>query len=106
MGRRRKQGCAKFDPEYIDFKPRGVKLSHLDEVVLSTNEVEALKLHELDRLNHVEAAMKMGLSQPTFTRILNESYKKLASAVLLGKHLKLSKNHHTCEKCEGENESN
>jgi uncharacterized protein len=48
----------------------------LEEVVLEADELEAIKLHDVDGLDHVEAAGKMGVSQPTFGRILNGAYKK------------------------------
>ena len=55
-------------------------MRHLDEVVLGCDELEALKLHDVDELEHIEATKKMKISQPTFGRILDSAYKKIAEA--------------------------
>ncbi len=79
----------RFDPEVKYYKPRGVPLRELSEVIIKADEVEALKLHDVDGLDHVLAAKEMDISQPTFSRILNRAYQKLASAVISGKAIRL-----------------
>ncbi len=44
--------------------------------MLKHDEVEALKLHDVDGLEQIKAAEKMKISQPTFARILDSAYKK------------------------------
>ena len=78
-----------FSPKVEYFKPRGVPLRQLAEVVLKSDEIEALKLYELERLNQVAAAAQMGISQPTFARILDRVQHKLAIAVIYGQAIKL-----------------
>jgi len=78
-----------FDPDVTYFKPRGVPLRELEEVVLAPDELEALKLHDVDNLEHLPAAKEMKISQPTFSRILSGAYKKLATAITLGKAIRL-----------------
>ena len=92
MVRPRKQRSIKFQPGVYFFKPRGVPLRNLDEVVLERDEVEALKLHDFDNLDHSGAAKKMGVSQPTFGRILDGTYKKVARALVKGMAIKIQKN--------------
>ena len=82
---RRKQCRCLFEPSVLYFKPRGIRLRHLTEEVLFPYELEALKLHDVDGLQQVEAAEKMGISQPTFARILDKTYKKIARALIGGK---------------------
>ena len=52
-------------------------MRYLEEVVLEKDELEALKLHDVDELDQTAAAEKMGISQPTFARTLNKVYKKI-----------------------------
>ena len=73
------------------FKPRGIPLSSLEEEELFPDELEALKLHDVDGLDQIEAAKKMKVSQPTFGRILNAAYKKVANAVITGKAIRIEK---------------
>jgi len=71
------------------FKPKGIPLKKLNEVTLGHDELEAMKLHDHDGLSHTEAAEKMGVSQPTFGRILNKAYQKVAEALVEGKAIKI-----------------
>ena len=81
----------RFNPEVVYFKPRGVPLSSLEEEELFNDELEALKLHDVDGLNQIKAAEKMKVSQPTFGRILDKAYKKIATAIIKGKAIKIIK---------------
>lgn len=81
----------RFNPGVMYFKPRGVPLSELEEIGLLSDELEALKLHDVDELDQIEAAKKMKVSQPTFGRILDKAYKKLAKAIIEGKAIKIIK---------------
>lgn len=92
MSRPKHKRHIQFNPEVLYFKPRGVPLSTLEEVELLPDELEALKLHDVDGLDQVEAAKKMNISQPTFGRILDKAYKKIAIAIIKGKAIKISKN--------------
>jgi predicted DNA-binding protein (UPF0251 family) len=80
-----------FDPRAIYFKPRAIPLSLLDEVELSLDEIEALRFCDLERLNQVETAKRMKISQATLCRILTSARKKVAEALIEGKAIKISK---------------
>ncbi|MGD9129495.1 MAG: DUF134 domain-containing protein [Candidatus Woesebacteria bacterium] len=79
-------------PNVYYFKPRGVPLRELQEIHLLTDELEALKLHDLDNLDQINCAKKMNISQPTFARILDKAYKKIAKAIVLGRAIRIEKN--------------
>lgn len=81
--------CLCFNPEVFYFKPQGVPLCHLEEVNLTADEVEALKLYEVDNLEQIEAAKRMKISQPTFARTLASANKKIAEAIVGGKAIRI-----------------
>jgi len=80
-----------FDPDVVYFKPRAVPLSLLEEVDLSMDELEALRLCDLKNLEQTEAAKKMKVSQSTLQRILTSARKKVALALIEGKAIKIRK---------------
>ena len=61
----------------------------LEEIVLLPDELEALKLHEVDGLEQTEAAEKMKISQPTFARLLGSAHQKIAQAIIKGKAIRI-----------------
>ncbi len=63
------------------FKPTGIPLSGLEKIVLFTDELEALKLCDLDGLTQEEAGKKMGVSRGTVQRILASARRKTALAL-------------------------
>jgi predicted DNA-binding protein (UPF0251 family) len=78
-----------FFPGVNYFKPAGIPLRMLEEVCLSVEEVEALRLKELEGLEQEQGAEKMNISRPTFQRILASARQKIADALLNGKALKI-----------------
>jgi predicted DNA-binding protein (UPF0251 family) len=64
-------------------------MSHLETVVLSLDELEALRLADLEGDQHEQAAAKMNISRPTFGRILEHAHKVVADALLHGKALQI-----------------
>ena len=89
MPRPRIPRCVRFNPDVYYFKPQGIPLRMLEEVVLRVDELEALKLYEVDGLEQIEAAEKMKISQPTFARILASTNKKIAEAIIKGKAIRI-----------------
>ena len=76
-------------PNATYYKPAGVPLRLLNEIRLSIEEAEALRLKELEALEQSEGAAKMGVSRPTFQRILSSARKKVADALLNGKAIRI-----------------
>ncbi|MDD5448213.1 MAG: DUF134 domain-containing protein [Actinomycetota bacterium] len=77
------------EPSYSFFKPRGIPLRELEVVNLSVEELESLKLVDIEGLYHEEAAMRMEVSRSTFHRILKEARRKVAEALVEGKALSI-----------------
>jgi predicted DNA-binding protein (UPF0251 family) len=78
-----------FPPGEI-FKPQGIPTKKLDQVTMLLEELEAVRLADLEMLNQVQAAEQMQISQPTFSRILAQGRKKMAEAVVQGKALRVT----------------
>jgi uncharacterized protein len=76
-------------PQSDYFKPRGIPLSMLEEVVLTVDEFEAVRLADLEGLYQEQAAEKMNVSRQTFGRIIESAHKKVAGALVQGKALKI-----------------
>ncbi|PWI46518.1 hypothetical protein CEE45_16460 [Candidatus Heimdallarchaeota archaeon B3_Heim] len=72
-------------PFFKGFRPTGVPFPAEEVISIQFEEYEALKLTDYDNLSHVEAAKKMQISRPTFTRIYDTVRKKLAKAFVEGK---------------------
>lgn len=62
----------------------------LDEIELSVEELEALRLKNMEDLDQIKAAEKMHTSQSTFQRILSSAHKKVTAALIEGKAIKVS----------------
>ena len=71
------------------FKPRGIPLDALEEVNLTLDELEAIRLADLTELYQEDAAKKMNISRQTFGNIINSAHKKIADALLNAKALKI-----------------
>ena len=91
MVRPLKPRVLKGNPRVDYFKPQGIPLRNLEEVILMPDEFEAIKLHDGDDLDQTSAAKEMLISQPTFARILNRAYKKIAQALIQGKAIRIEK---------------
>lgn len=79
-----------FVPGTTYFKPAGVPMTSLEEVQLSLEEIEALRLKDVELLEQEEAAQQMNISRATFQRILASARKKAADALLNGKAIRIS----------------
>lgn len=78
-----------FLPDITFFKPAGIPLRALSEVQLSHEEVEAIRLKDLEGLEQEEGAQRMKISRPTFQRILASARQKMADALLHGKAIRI-----------------
>ena len=71
------------------FKPTGFPVIELEEVVMSLDEFEAMRLADLDRLYQEQAAEQMNVSRSTFSRIIESAHRKIADAIVHGKALRI-----------------
>jgi predicted DNA-binding protein (UPF0251 family) len=78
-----------FTPNVGLFKPAGVPACAQEQVTLTLDEVEALRLADLDGLYQEQAAEQMKISRPTFSRIVENARRKVADALIHGKALRL-----------------
>ena len=74
-------------PQVTFYKPRGIPLSVLQHVALTVDELEAIRLADLEGLYQEQAAEKMNISRQTFGRIIESAHKKIADALVNGKAL-------------------
>jgi len=77
------------NPEVIYFKPRGIPLRELEEVILLVDEYEAVRLKDLLGLEQEKCAKKMNISQPTFHRLVLSARKKISDAIINGKAIRI-----------------
>ena len=88
--RPQKRRCVRFDPKVTYFKPRGVPMSSLQEIELKPDEIEAIRLKNIEKLDQHACAREMEISQSTFQRILVSANHKVAEALINGKAIKVS----------------
>ena len=78
-----------FCPNARYFKPQGIHLRDLEEKRLSLDELEALRLADMQGLHQERAAQQMGVSRQTFGRIVADARAKVAQALVQGKAVRI-----------------
>ena len=61
----------------------------LEEISITMDELEAIRLADYEGLYQENAASKMKISRQTFGRILYEAHRKIAECLIKGKALKI-----------------
>ncbi len=89
MPRPRKCRHVAFKPDVTYFKPQGIPLRFLEEVRLSFDEIEAVRLKDFEGLEQKEAAQKMQISRPTFQRLLSSARQKIATAITTSRAIRI-----------------
>jgi len=79
----------KHAPTVVYFKPAGIPACTLEQMTLTLDEVEALRLADLLGQYQEQAAAQMKISRPTFARIIEVARRKVADALIHGKALRL-----------------
>jgi predicted DNA-binding protein (UPF0251 family) len=87
--RPRKQRLLSRLPRPAIYKPAGIPLEGLNQVRLMQEELEALRLADLEGLTQVVAARQMGISRSTFQRILSRAHRQVALALSQGQALQI-----------------
>jgi predicted DNA-binding protein (UPF0251 family)/predicted Fe-Mo cluster-binding NifX family protein len=78
------------EPQARYFRPRGIPLTDLDEVCLTLDELEAIRLVDLRGLQQAKAAPRMNVSRQTVGLILASARRKIADALAHGKALRIA----------------
>ncbi len=89
MPRPRKPRCIVLEPRVSYFKPRGVPLLELEELTLRAEELEALRLADMEGLSMEEGAALMKVSRHTFGRIARQARRIVAEALVRGCALRI-----------------
>ena len=87
-GRRNKVRFIQKMPQIAQFSPRG-KPGRPDEVELRVDQYEAIKLADFQGYDQAEGADLMGISRPSFGRILREGRKVISDALVNGKIIRI-----------------
>ena len=78
-----------FVPDVLYFKPAGIPVRDLDEVALTMDELESIRLADLEGLYQEDAAGHMCVSRQTFANILVSARSKIAECLIQGKALRI-----------------
>jgi uncharacterized protein len=89
MPRPRKRRRLARVPRMGIYKPSGIPLDELNRVLLLAEELEALRLSDLEGQTQAEAAGRMGISRSTFQRILTRARRQVALALVEGQALQI-----------------
>ena len=84
-GRREKVRCVGIVPEYVGFTPEGLPSGAV--IVLTLDELEAIRLLDLVGMSQADAAESMGVARTTVTSIYDRARKKVADALVNGRRL-------------------
>lgn len=86
-------------PDHRYFIPEGVEGENLDENILKIEELEALRLKDLENLDQESCASAMRVSRQTFQRIYNVAKTKVADSLINGKAIRIQGGNYTRNIC-------
>ncbi len=89
MPRRRKRGRVRFRFGRVCYKPCGIPANTLDRVTITYDELEAIRLADLEGMYQQDASELMQISRPTFSRLLERVHKKIADALINSRAIEL-----------------
>jgi uncharacterized protein len=84
MPRPRKCRRVEAHPTVTLFKPQGIPARDLEEIILSVEGLEALRLVDLEGLDQETAAERMNVSRPTLNRVLGTARRLVSRALVHG----------------------
>ncbi|MCF7920170.1 MAG: DUF134 domain-containing protein [Candidatus Cloacimonetes bacterium] len=90
MRNARKCRVVMYPPHRLTFKPAGVSGNMLKEIALTVDEYEAIRLADYEELEHEEAAAKMNISRPTFTRLIKKARHNVAIFLIECRRLEIN----------------
>ena len=84
MPRRKRHRLVTKEPPVSVYKPAGIPTRELEEILITIDEFEALRLADFEGLSQRDASATMHISQPTFNRVLSSARSKVASGLVQG----------------------
>lgn len=87
MPRSKKEKSVHSPPLFSVYKPAGIIRSALQRLPLALDEYEAIRLADYLGMDHAEAALEMGISRSTFSRLIEGARRKTARFLIEGKEL-------------------
>ena len=85
--RRRRHVC--WRPDVLLFKPAGIKRHNLEEVIITLEEYEAMRLVDIEGASMQMWADAMKTSPATFNRLVKSAHSKIANAIVYWKIIKI-----------------
>jgi len=76
-------------PDKQYFAPRGALKSELEEIIITLDELESIRLTDFEEIYQNEAAAEMSVSRTTLGRIVKSAHKKIADALINGKAIRI-----------------
>jgi len=98
MGRPRLPRYIRFMPHVNLFKPAGIPARYLEQVGLTYEELESIRLKDLEGLEQIEAAKKMKVSRPSYLRTLKSAREKIADALINGRAIMIEGGNYICSR--------
>ena len=89
MPRRKRHRSVHREPPVSVYKPAGIPVRDLDEILITVDEFEAIRLADFEGLSQREACEVMKVSQPTFNRVLSSARSKIAEGIVQGQVLRI-----------------
>ncbi|TFH01120.1 MAG: DUF134 domain-containing protein [Candidatus Thorarchaeota archaeon] len=89
MPRRKLHRLVTKEPPVSVDKPEGIPVRELEEILITIDEFEALRLADFEGLSQRDASTSMQISQPTFNRVLSSARSKVASGLVQGHVLRI-----------------
>lgn len=86
-----------FEPKYDSFAPCGIVST--EQVMLTVDEFEAIRLIDYEKRTHEQCAAQMGISRTTVTEMYERARMKIADCIVGGKTLCISGGNYTL--CDG-----
>ena len=90
MGRPKKCRWVETEPGVTFFKPRGIPLRSLQQIVITVDELEAMRLADFLEMTQEEVAQRLQVSRPTVTRMLSRAHRAVADALVNGEFKQIS----------------
>ena len=75
-------------------------MSQLEDMVLTVDEIEAVRLADYEGFYQDEAAKRMNISRQTFGRIVVSSRRKIAEAIIFGKSIRIEVGEYVTADCD------